>query len=152
MRRFLATAVLALSAAACDDHDHEEITANGARVEVLGNGGAVLQALTITAGSAPTTSLSLVRGEATTIRVTWLDKAGASDPVNNDAAFVARITPPSASGITFTLNSGSRSTGTMTGGTVQATPVQVPLSLFHTEENHADLDVNIPVIVVATRT
>lgn len=133
--------------AACG-HDHEDITVASARVEVLNTAGAVIQTVTVTPNNVTGGPLQLTRNVATTVRVTWLDGSGASDPANNDSDFQVRFNPPSGAGLTFTLSSGSRTSGVMTGSTVQATAVQVGLQLYHTGENHSDFDAQVPVRVV----
>lgn len=147
-RRAFAAAAVATLAACGDDHKDEDITVASARVEVLNNSGAVIQTLNVTPNNVTGGPLQLVRNVATTIRVTWLDGSGASDPANNDSDFQVRFNPPSGAGLTFTLSSGSRTSGVMTGSTVQASPVQVGLQLYHTGENHSDFDAQVPVTVV----
>ncbi|MCU0622282.1 MAG: hypothetical protein MUF53_00295 [Gemmatimonadaceae bacterium] len=146
VRRALAGAAIA-TLAACE-HDHEDITVASARVEVLNSGGAVMQTVTVTPNNVTGGPLQLTRGVAATVRVTWLDGSGASDPANNDSDFEVRFSPPAGSGLSFALNSGSRTTGVMTGSTVQASAVQVGVQLYHTGENHSDFDARVPVTVV----
>lgn len=145
-RRALAGVAIA-TLAACG-HDHEDITVASARIEVLNARGDAVQTVTVTPNNVTGGPLQLVRGAATTIRVTWLDGSGASDPANNDSDFQVRFNPPSGSGLTFSLNSGSRTTGVMTGATTQATALQVGIQLFHTGENHSDFDARVPVTVI----
>lgn len=145
-RRALAGAAIA-TLAACG-HDHEDITVASARIEVLNTSGAAVQTVTVTPNNVTGGPLQLTRGVAATIRVTWLDGSGASDPANNDSDFQVRFNPPAGSGLTFSLNSGSRTTGVMTGATLQGTAVQVGVQLYHTGENHSDFDARVPVTVV----
>ncbi|MDX2185000.1 MAG: hypothetical protein SFW08_13565 [Gemmatimonadaceae bacterium] len=144
--RFAALALSVVTLAACDDHDHEDVTVTSARVEVL-NGTAVAQTLTVTPNGVTGGPLNLTRNVATTIRVTWLDASGAADPANNDADFEVRFNPPAGSGLSFALASGQKHRGTMTGSTVTTSAVQVGISLYHTVEAHSDFDANIPVTV-----
>jgi hypothetical protein len=144
-RAALAGAVVTL--AACG-HDHEDITVASARLEVLNASNAVIQTVTVTPNAVTGGPLVLTQNANTTVRVTWLDAAGAADPANSDADFELRFNPPSGSGLTWALASGSRTQGTMRGTSVQ-TSVNVGLSLFHTGENHSDFDANVPVRVNA---
>jgi hypothetical protein len=145
-RAMLALSLVALGACS-DDHDDENITVASARIEVLNSGGTATQTLTVTPNNVTGGPLALVRGAATTIRVTWLNGSGASDPANSDANFVVRFNPPAGSGLSFALNGGSRSTGVMTGSTAQSPAVQVGIQLYHTVENHTDFDARVPVTV-----
>lgn len=144
--RLAALALSVVTLAACDDHDHEDITVASARVEVL-NGTNVVQTITVTPSGVTGGPLALTRNVATTIRVTWLNASGASDPANSDSDFQVRFNPPAGSGLSFALASGSRNSGTMTGTTVTTSAVQVGVSLYHTVEAHSDFDANIPVTV-----
>lgn len=144
VRRSAAVAVIA-TLAACG-HDHEDVTVTSARLEVLNAGGAVVQTVTVTPNNVTGGPLALTLSANTTVRVTWLNASGAADPANTDSDFEVRFNPPSGSGLTWALASGSRTQGTMRGATAQAS-VNVGLSLFHTQENHSDFDASVPVRV-----
>jgi uncharacterized protein YfaS (alpha-2-macroglobulin family) len=134
-----------MALAACG-HDHEDVTVTSARLEVLNASGAVVQTVTVTPNNVTGGPLALTLNTNATVRVTWLNAAGAADPANTDSDFEVRFNPPTGSGLTWTLASGSRTQGTMRGTAAQAS-VNVGLSLFHTGENHSDFDANIPVRV-----
>ncbi len=141
------TAALLFAGACSDSHSDENVTVVSARVERLDGTGAVTQTVTVTPSGATGGPLQLTRNQTTIIRITWLNAAGAPDAVMTDAAFEARFAPPSGSGLSFVLASGQKHTGTMTGANLTAS-TNVPMSLFHTVENHTDFDAVLPVSVV----